>query len=345
MNAERTPQTPPKIDRLPKMASRPTWSVMIPAYNCIGYLQEALESVLQQALPADQMQIEVIDDCSTDGDVGELVRKIGKGRVGYFRKEINGGSLRNFESCINRARGKYVHILHGDDKIIPGFYTEVASLFDDYPKAGACYTSYDYIDSISKNAWPIQILQEERGIIENWLEKIAVTNTIQPPSIVVKREVYEHLGSFFAVHYGEDWEMWVRIAAHYPVAYSPKFLAHYRVHGSNITTNSILSGQNIKDIQKVINIINNYLPKHRRRKLRNDAKRNFSGYFATLSDRLYHEHRNSRAALKQAYFSLRMHVNKLTVKHAVKILVKCTIGYKRAWEDTSHPNSNKTLSI
>src|SRR5690606_32169005 len=250
--------------------------------------QEAMESVLEQALPEDQMQIEVIDDCSTDGDVGELVRRVGKGRIGYFRKEVNGGSLRNFESCINRARGKYVHILHGDDKVMPGFYAEVASLFDEYPEAGACFTGYDYIDSASRNTWPIQVLQEERGIIQNWLDKIAVSNTIQPPAIVVKREVYEHLGSFFAVHYGEDWEMWVRIAAHYPVAYSPRFLARYRIHGSNITTKSVLSGQNIKDIQKVINIINSYLPEDKKRKLRRAASKNFATYFAMLSHKIYH---------------------------------------------------------
>ena len=343
MNTERTPQTPPKIERLPEMVSRPLWSVMIPAYNCIGYLQEAIESVLQQALPEEQMQIEVIDDCSTDGNVGELVNRVGKGRVGYFRKEVNGGSLRNFESCINRAMGIYVHILHGDDKVAPGFYNEVSDLFDDYPEAGACYTSFDYIDSASRNVWPVQILQKERGIIENWLEKIAVTNPVQPPAIVVKREVYEQLGSFFAVHYGEDWEMWVRIAAHYPVAYSPRFSAHYRVHKANITTNSILSGQNIKDIEKVINITNSYLPKHKRRKLRNKAKRNFSGYFASLSDRLYHDHHNRKAALKQAYFSLRMHVNILTIKYMVKTLVKCAIGYKRTWVENPEPDPTKRL--
>jgi len=31
--------------------------------------------------------------------------------------------------------------------------------------------------------------------------------------MVVKREVYEKLGGFYGVEYGEDWEMWVRIAA------------------------------------------------------------------------------------------------------------------------------------
>jgi len=322
------------------MASRPLWSVMIPAYNCIGYLQEAIESVLQQALPEEQMQIEVIDDCSTDGNVAELVRSIGKGRVGYFRKEQNEGSLRNFESCINRARGTYIHILHGDDKISPGFYTEMESLFDDYPEIGACYAGYDYIDKKGQIVWLSHARPEKRGIIENWLEKMAVSNLIQPPAIVVKREVYEHLGSFFAVHYGEDWEMWVRIATHYPVACSPKVLAHYRIHGSNISTNSVLSGQNIKDIQKVIQIINDYLPQPRRRKLRNEAKRNFSGYFASLSDQIYHDHHNPKAALKQAYLSLKMHVNKLTIKYTIKILVKYAIGYKRNIRQDQLPQLN-----
>ena len=329
MNAERTPQTPPKIERVSENTERPLWSVMIPVYNCIAYLEATISSVLQQALPVDQMQIEVIDDCSTDGDVEALVRQVGKGRVGYFKKEKNGGSLRNFESCINRANGIYIHILHGDDKVKPGFYEEITSLFAENPGVGACYTHYEYIDSSdSPNGWPVKILQDHAGVIGNWLEKIAVSNIVQPPAVVVKREVYERLGSFFAVHYGEDWEMWVRIAAHYPVAYSPKTLACYRVHGSNITTNSILSGQNIKDIKKVIKIINNYLPEHLRRTLGNKAKRNFSGYFATLSDAIYHQHGDKRAALRQAYLSLRMHVNKLTIKHTAKIIVKWAIGYK-----------------
>jgi len=274
-----------------------------------------------------------------------LVQTVGKGRVDYFKKDKNGGSLRNFESCINKARGKYVHILHGDDKISPGFYAEMERLYNEYPQVGACFSNYDFIDQNSRQVDTTEVLQKASGIVANWLDKIACKNLIQPPAIVVKREVYEHLGSFFGVHYGEDWEMWVRIAAHYPIAYSPRFSAHYRVHGSNITTNSILSGQNIKDIEKVINIINNYLPKHRRQKLRKEAKRNFSGYFASLSDRLYHEHSNRRAALKQAYFSLRMHVNKLTVKHAVKILVKCIISYKRTSENIQGADSTERLLI
>jgi hypothetical protein len=50
-----------------------------------------------------------------------------------------------------------------------------------------------------------------------------LTTLLQPPAIVVKH-YYETLGGFFAVHFGEDWEMWTRIASKFPT-YSPKYLA------------------------------------------------------------------------------------------------------------------------
>jgi glycosyltransferase involved in cell wall biosynthesis len=62
------------------------------------------------------MQIEVVDDGSTDADKEALVKQTGKGRVEYYRQPENVGSLRNFETRLNRATGHYIHILHGDDK-------------------------------------------------------------------------------------------------------------------------------------------------------------------------------------------------------------------------------------
>src|SRR5690554_4625162 len=129
---ERTPKSPPKIKPLADDMDRPLWSVMIPSYNCISYLRDAINSVLVQAPSAEGMQIEVIDDCSTDGDIEALVNELGEGRVGFFRQPKNVGSLRNFATCINRAKGRLIHILHGDDTVKPGFYQEINSLFESY---------------------------------------------------------------------------------------------------------------------------------------------------------------------------------------------------------------------
>ena len=189
-------------------------------------MSETIESVLAQDPGPDKMQIEVVDDCSTDGDVSALVYRIGKGRVGFFQQEKNKGSLRNFETCLNRSRGRLIHLLHGDDAVKPGFYKEIKYMFDKFSDIGAAFTKYAHIDENGTELEPgkDKILNEP-GVVENFLFLIAMGQQLQPPAIVVKRTVYEKLGGFFAVHYGEDWEMWIRIAANFPVAYSPECLA------------------------------------------------------------------------------------------------------------------------
>ncbi|UOG77607.1 glycosyltransferase (plasmid) [Hymenobacter tibetensis] len=311
---ERIPSTPPQIEPVPAHVHRPQWSVMIPAYNCFAFLQETLECVLSQAPGPEKMQIMVVDDCSTDGDVEELVKRIGKNRVEYFRQEQNVGSLRNFETCLNRSLGEWVHILHGDDLIMPGFYGEVEALFHQYPEAGAAFTNTAFSITIFNTPKAIEgdqsfyvpnPLMQASGLLKDFLVLNAQKLRVQPPSIVVKRKVYEQLGSFYAVHYGEDWEMWTRIAAHFSVAYSPKCLSMYRYWGNNsITQLSIANGQNIRDISKVIDIMQRYLPESERANTKRIARREYALYCLSLAMSLVENNRS--AALIQAQGALEM---------------------------------------
>jgi glycosyltransferase involved in cell wall biosynthesis len=202
---QRIPDSPPQIRPVLDAEPRPVWSVMIPAYNCANYLIEAINSVLQQDPGQDIMQIEVVDDCSTDADVEELVKKVGKGRVGYFRQLKNVGSLRNFETCIKRSRGKFIHLLHGDDRVKKGYYIGITSLFTEFPEAGAAFCAWEHIDSDGKFTHKSRIEMNKPGILDNWLYKLAEHPRLQYVAMTVKREVYEALGSFYMVHYGEDW--------------------------------------------------------------------------------------------------------------------------------------------
>src|SRR5919107_2475664 len=95
---------PATIHPLPSGVARPRWSVMIPAHNHCDYLAETLRSVLAQDLGAVHMQLEVIDDASSE-DVESVVRSIGKGRVDYFRQPRNIGQIGNFATCLQRSRG------------------------------------------------------------------------------------------------------------------------------------------------------------------------------------------------------------------------------------------------
>jgi hypothetical protein len=59
---------------------------------------------------------------------------------------------------------------------------------------------------------------------------------------------------------GEDWEMWVRVAAHRPVGFEPTPLAFYRDNADSLTKRSIRSGQNIRDVRQATDIARTYLP-------------------------------------------------------------------------------------
>ena len=316
----RIPTSPPVIGPVSPSEKRPLWSVIIPTYNCFEWLRQTLESVLVQDPGPGKMQIEVVDDCSTDGDVGALVQEIGKGRIGFFRQENNQGSLRNFETCLKRSKGYFVHLLHGDDLVLNGFYKEVERLFIQFPQAGAAFTRYAYIDEKNEITPPGKELRNEPGIIGDFLLQIAQKQLLQAAAMVVRRSVYEHLGSFFAVHYGEDWEMWTRIAANYPVAYSPTCLALYRGgqgHSASITSNSLKTGQNIRDITTVIEIVQNYLPKEKRKSLKRIAVKNFSRAYAKASNRIYLH--NPKAAFVQANGALRMNQDAKTIYWVMKL--------------------------
>ena len=323
---DRIPNLPPEIKPV-TASNRPLWSVMIPTYNCISFLKATIESVLQQDPGPELMQIEVIDDFSTDGDVEALVREVGKGRVSFYRQPQNRGSLRNFETCLNRAKGYYIHLLHGDDMVSPGFYNEIKALFEANEEVGAAFVKNSYINENGYETGIERQIQEKPGIINNWLEIIATRQRLQPPAIVVKREVYEKLGGFFAVHYGEDWEMYTRIAAQYPVAYSPKYLAKYRVHQNNITSRSYLAGQHIKDLKKVMQIIETYVPPEKRKSIRKNSLKIKSVWFARHANAVYLK--NPKAGLMHARNALALDFNLLSFGFSALVFLKYISRWRR----------------
>src|ERR1700740_632053 len=113
--------TGPRFAPVPSAVKRPLWSVMIPTFNCAKYLRETLASVLAQDPGPEQMQIEVVDDCSDKDDPAGGVKELGRCRVLFHRKSVNEGAIQNFNTCLERSRGHLIHVLHGDDLVEPGF--------------------------------------------------------------------------------------------------------------------------------------------------------------------------------------------------------------------------------
>ncbi len=268
------------------------------------------------------MQIEVVDDTSTDADVEAMVMRIGKGRIKYFRQPENVGSLRNFETCINRSKGELVHLLHGDDRVYPEFYEKMGHLFSRFPEAGAALCRFRYVNEAGRRLYEQTMQMQEEGILENWLLRVAVRNLSQYVATVVRREVYEKLGGFYGVTYGEDWEMWVRIAKHYPVAYTPEFLAEYRKHASSISSTKFLTGQNTKDMLQVMEVIQGYLPIAYRKSVLNKSKKFYAHYGVGVADLVWHSVQNKEGAKAQIRHALQMHLDFKLLWKIAKVRLK-----------------------
>jgi glycosyltransferase involved in cell wall biosynthesis len=299
---------------------QPVWSVMIPTYNCADYLREALQSVLAQDLGEDLMQIEVIDDHSTKDDPEAVVQEVGKGRVKFFRQHQNVGHTRNFETCLQRSTGQIIHQLHGDDRVLPGFYERIGNLLNTYPEAGAAFCCYAYINEKGIQDSIATPERKTAGILDNWLQTIGGCQRIQTPSIVVRRGVYERLGGFDRrLSWTEDWEMWVRIAALYPVAYEPTVLAEYRRHQSSNTGQYIRSGENMRDIRRAIEIINQYMPADYKTKQLSKAFENYSSLGLITAYDLFHRFKDKQGAENQLREAILMNKSPYFILRCLKL--------------------------
>ena len=228
---------------------------MIPSYNAGDFLASAIESVLRQAGAPGDMQIAVVDDCSDD-DPRALVDEIGGGRVELFRQVANVGNVGNFNTCLQRARGTVVHLLHADDEVVQGFYRTLERPLLEIDGVGAAFCRFV---AISEDGRPLKYGRTERptpGVVEDWLPKIARGQRLQPPAIAVRRDIYERVGGFDARldGYGEDWEMWVRIAAATEVWHDPAPLALYRVHAASISSDQLRTGANVRKLRLAIEL-------------------------------------------------------------------------------------------
>ena len=109
----------------------PTVSVVIDTYNYGRFIEEAIESVLDQTFPSKEIEIIVVDDGSID-DTPERVKKYGAD-IKYIYKE-NGGQASAFNVGFEYARGQYVLPLDADDYYAPDRIERVVEEFEKYPE-------------------------------------------------------------------------------------------------------------------------------------------------------------------------------------------------------------------
>jgi glycosyltransferase involved in cell wall biosynthesis len=113
------------------MSTIPKVSVLIPTYNYARFLDETIQSVLNQTFT--NFELTIVDNCSTD-NTEEVVKKyLTDKRVSFYRNETNVGLVGNWNKCLEYARGEYIKFLCADDKLHPKQLEKFIAIMEAHP--------------------------------------------------------------------------------------------------------------------------------------------------------------------------------------------------------------------
>ncbi len=188
----------------------PKVSVVIPTYNRLPMLKEAVDSVLAQDF--EDIELIVVDDGSTDGTAEEIKRY--GGRVKLLQHPVNKGVSAARNKGILQARGKYVALLDSDDLWVKGKLKIQTTFLNDNPHYPLCYTDEIWIRR-GKRVNPMLKHAKYSGWI---FEKCLPLCIISPSSVMIKRALFSKVGLFDeALPVCEDYDFWLRISARFPI--------------------------------------------------------------------------------------------------------------------------------
>ena len=182
-------------------------SVVIPTYNLAQFLTGAVESARAQEWP--DFDIIVVDDGSTD-DTPALLERLAREGVRCFRQE-NAGAAAARNRGIQEARKSWVAFLDADDFWMAGKLAAQFEALDARPSARFSYTDARLLRADGSEA-DVSCGTTERPL----LPQLLAGNLFATPTALVRRDCFDAVGLFEPrLRTGEDWDMWMRLAAHF----------------------------------------------------------------------------------------------------------------------------------
>ena len=328
-NAATSEPSFPVIEPVFEAIHRPFWSVMITSYNRTEYLAQCIQSVLAQGFPPEEMQIEVVDDHSIKGNHEEIVETIGQGRVTFYRQPKNVGISENWNTCIRRARGHWVHILSDDDQVLPNFYENYRQQIE---KGSYLFMVGQSIFVNEKDQWigisPAMPVSE--GLFRDAKWVLATGCPIRAPGIVVAREAYERVGGFIPdLVFALDWEMWARLASTFEVGYVNRPFSLYREHDGSASMRLVLEGTVFADRVEAAKVIQaRFSDPEEKKRLQLLLNQHLSDSCQTLSGVLIRQ-RYYGGAIKQAALAIKTKPSFYSFKNFFSVLVKICVKLVR----------------
>lgn len=209
----------------------PLVSIIIPCYNCVEFLAEAIESALAQTHP--NVEVLVIDDGSTDGS-SEIIAHY---PVRSFSTKHEGVSVARNRG-IDESRGTYVVFLDADDRLLPHAISAGVAAMDRRPECSMAVGEHNIVsysgDLIRYCSKPLNT--------RDCYARLLKSNFIECTSTVLfRREIIVLAGGFKpGLSAAEDYDLYLRIAREHPICCHSGVVAEYRLHKTNVSHKSEL---------------------------------------------------------------------------------------------------------
>lgn len=215
-------------------------SAVIPAYNSAAFITDAIKSILKQSYPV--YEIIVIDDGSSD-DTYALVQAL-SANIRYHKQENRGPAAARNQG-ITMAQGEWIAFLDADDQWTHDKIKLQLATLARYPELHLIAGDMTEIDEDNQVLTPSVLdkhrlltgyLKDQGQPIACALAKLLAKNFIPTGTVLVRRDTLLAVGMFNeTIRYGEDLELWAKIAAYYPISCLPEILMLRRLHGHNAT--------------------------------------------------------------------------------------------------------------
>jgi glycosyltransferase involved in cell wall biosynthesis len=221
-------------------------SVIMPAYNAADFMDEALQSILQQNYQP--LEILVVDDGSSD-ETPAVAARYGD-RIRYVRQANAGpGAARN--KGLDMARGELIAFLDSDDTWLAGKLAKQTALMSANPGIGLSFHDFYFerepleppvlafslapqLYDQPKNRWA------DRSYVfaQSMFEPLLLRNYIGTSTVMIRKSCISLVGPFDATFpSAQDRELWLRIAKKYPLGFIDEPLTRYRYNPHSITRN------------------------------------------------------------------------------------------------------------
>lgn len=192
------------------------FSVIIPLYNKAPYVTKAIRSILSQTYS--DYELVIMDDGSSDCSF-EIARDAIKGYDNcHIHQQLNAGVGTARNNAVTFSQGDYLCFLDADDWWETTYLERMNDLIRDFPEAGIFGTNYYYVKNGRRR---VCVTNAETGYI-NYCKVYA--QTLQMPlwtgAVCIPRTIFNELGGFRPhIRIGEDFDLWIKVALKYKVAF------------------------------------------------------------------------------------------------------------------------------